>query len=229
MGEKKQKEARTRKIKQVIVVGACVLFVVLMILSGMGSHWLTMFTVTKPGDTVVVDYTLYDAAGSPVLTSSQQVYQKLAASGKGVVISKQLSMVSNQSLGKEIYPVSIYTSSGATQQFALFSTEYNAISTALNGMKTGDQKHIAISSPVPMTQVWSADQLMRNKVNISDLSIGDMLAMGVSSNPEEMITNSSTTTYTRMGEIVAKDNASVTVDFGYPSADISVVSINANS
>ena len=72
MGDKKQKEAMIKKVKQVLVVGACVLFVVLMILSGMGSHWLTMFTVVKPGDTVVVDYTFYDATGTPILTSNQQ-------------------------------------------------------------------------------------------------------------------------------------------------------------
>ena len=71
MSDKKQKEARIKKVKQVLVVGACVLFVVLMILSGMGSHWLTMFTVVKPGDTVVVDYTFYDATGTPILTSNQ--------------------------------------------------------------------------------------------------------------------------------------------------------------
>jgi hypothetical protein len=230
MGEKKQKEERMKKVKQVVVVGACLLFVILMILSGMGSSWLTMFTVTKPGDTVVVDYTLYDAAGSPILTSDQQVYRNLAASGKGVILSKQLSLISNQSLGKEIYPVPIYTTTSATAQFALFSMEYNAISAALVGMKTGDRKHVLIPSNISMTQEWSAEQLQRNKVNMSDLSVGDLLAMGVSDNPEAMITNASTTiTYTRMGEVVSKTNASIVVDFGYPSADISVVSINANA
>ena len=61
MGDKKQKEERMKTVKQVLIVGACILFVVLMILSGMGSSWLTMFTVTKPGDIVIVDYTFYDA------------------------------------------------------------------------------------------------------------------------------------------------------------------------
>ena len=49
MVDKKQKELVVKRTKQVLVVGACVLFVVLMILSGMGSHWITMFTVVKPG------------------------------------------------------------------------------------------------------------------------------------------------------------------------------------
>ncbi len=37
MGDKKQKEATMKRVNQVLVVGACVLFVVLMVLSGMGS------------------------------------------------------------------------------------------------------------------------------------------------------------------------------------------------
>ena len=49
----------------------CVLFVGLMIVSGMGTGWITIFTSVKPGDTVVIDYTLYDAAGKPIVTTEQ--------------------------------------------------------------------------------------------------------------------------------------------------------------
>jgi hypothetical protein len=228
MGDKKQKEAMIKKVKQVLVVGACVLFVILMILSGMGSHWLTMFTVTKPGDTVVVDYTLYDINGNPLLTSNQQTYTQETAKGKDLIYSKQLSMIAGQNQTKPVYPVSIYTSaSGWTTQFALFSTEYNAMNQALIGMKTGDLKRIQIPNS-SMTQEWSAEQLTRNGVNMTDLRVGDILSMGVSDNPEGMATNS-TTTYTRIGEITTKADNGVAVDFGYPAVDISIVSINANS
>jgi len=228
MGDKKQKEAMTKKVTQVLVVGACVIFVILMILSGMGSHWLTMFTVVKPGDNVIISYTLNDATGNPVLTTDQQVYNKLVAGGKGIVLSKQLAVSANQSVTTPIYPVPIFTSnSGSTQQFALFSSEYNAISMAIVGMKTGDLKKVTLSPASTMTQTWSAEQLLRNQVNISDISIGDSLAMGVSDNPTAMVNNTSTVTYTRIGEITSKSDAGVVVDFGYPTADVSIISINA--
>ena len=230
MGEKKQKEAGTKKVMQVLVVGACVFFVILMILSGMGSHWLTMFTVVKPGDTVVVSYNLNDASGNPVLTTDQQLYNTRIASGKGIVLSKQLTMSANQSVTTPIYPVPIYTTSSvATEQFALFSNEYNSISSAIVGMKTGDQKRVTLSSANTMTQTWSAEQLQRNQVNMTDIHIGDSLAMGVSDNPQEMVNNTSAVTYTRIGEVTAKTDAGVVVDFGYPTADVSIISINANS
>jgi FKBP-type peptidyl-prolyl cis-trans isomerase 2 len=228
MGDKKQKEAMIKKAKQVLVVGACVLFVVLMILSGMSSHWLTIFTVIKPGDKVVVDYTLYDINGNPVLTSNQQTYTKAATNGRNIIISKQLSIITGQNLTKSIYPVSIYTSSsGWTEQFAIFSTEYNAIDQALIGMKTGDQKHVLIPDS-SIAQSWTAESLKKNGKNMSDFHKGDFLMMGVSDKPEEMATNS-TITYTRVGEITNMTDEGIVVDSGYPAVDISIVSINANS
>jgi FKBP-type peptidyl-prolyl cis-trans isomerase 2 len=228
MGDKKQKEAMIKKVKQVIVVGACVLFVILMILSGMSSHWLTVFTVIKPGDNVVVDYTMYDINGNPVLTSNQQTYTQLAAKGGDILYSKQLSMITGQNLTKAIYPVTIYTSStGGTREYALFSLEYNTINQALTGMRTGDQKKIQIANS-SMAQEWSAAQLTRNGVDIGNLTVGDFLAMAVSDNPEGMITNT-TTTYTRFGQVTGKTNESVIIDFGYPAVDISIISVNANS
>ncbi|MDO9324518.1 MAG: hypothetical protein Q7T80_06120, partial [Methanoregula sp.] len=73
MGEKKQKEKAVAQWKKIVVVGACVLFVVLMIVSGMGSGWISAFKVIKPGDAVVVDYTFYDAGGNAILTTDQTV------------------------------------------------------------------------------------------------------------------------------------------------------------
>lgn len=228
MGEKKKKVTIMKRVTQVLIVGACVVFVVLMILSGMGSGWLTMFTVVKPGDTVVVDYTFNDASGNPLLTTSQQTYTGLTSKGENIIFAKQLSMVAGQNLTKSLYPVQIYTSNGGwSQQFAIFSTEYNAIGQAIVTMKTGDQKRVQLPG-IFMSQDWSKDQLERNNVSINDLNEGDILTMAVSDNPEEMLTNTSTV-YTRIGEITSKTADGIIVDFGYPTVDISIYSINAKS
>jgi hypothetical protein len=227
MGDKKQKEARMKTVKQVLVVGACILFVVLMIISGMGSHWLTMFTVVKPGDIVVLDYTFYDANGNPVLTTNQQIYTQTSAKSRFVLYAKQLSMTAGQNLTKSVYPVSIYTStSGWTQDFALFSTEYETINQALVGMRTGDQKHVLIPDS-SIARLWSAENLNKSGVKMSDLHIGDLLPMGVSDTPQELATNS-TITYTRLGAVTNMTDDGIIVDSGYPAVDISIVSINAN-
>ena len=227
MGVKKKKEESTKLVSKILIVGVCLLFVGLMILSGMGSSWLSIFTVVKPGDTVVIDYTLYNAGGSPILTTDQQLYVKTASTSGGLVLSKQISLTANQTLPRSLYPVQIYTSdSGWTKQFAIFSPEYDAISNGIIGMKMNEQKRISIPSGNSMTQEWTTDQLMLNKVNISDINIGDILAMGVSDNPEAEVSNTSAITYIRTGEITQKTQSGVVVDFGYPVAEVRVVSIN---
>jgi hypothetical protein len=227
MGEKKKKEAAMKMLNKVLIVGACVLFVVLMIISGMGSGWLTMFSVIKPGDSVVIDYTLFDAAGNPILTTDQQLYTQTAATSRGLLFSKQIAISANQTLAGSLYPVQMYTPNGGwSKQFAIFAPEYNAISAGLVGMKTNEKKRISIPSGSSMSQNWSADQLLRNKVNISEINMGDILAMGVSDKPEDMASNTSALTYIRIGEITEKTSSGVVVDFGYPVVDVKVVSIN---
>jgi hypothetical protein len=225
MGEKKRKEAETARWKKVLVVGACVLFVVLMVVSGMGSGWLTMFSSVKPGDAVVLDYTIYNGAGNPVITTNEQVYNSAAARGQTPLAAKQISIFANQSLGKPIFPVQVYTAGGGIGEFAIFATEYDAISSGLVGMKTNEQKKITLPSTSSMSQIWSAEQLSKNQVNISSVRVGDVFAMGVSDNPQELASNASAISYLRMGEITRKTPTDIVVDFGYPTADIRVVSV----
>ena len=227
MGEKKKKAASTKLWQKILIVGACVLFVVVMIITSTGSSWLSIFSVVKPGDAVIIDYTFFNAEGNPLLTTDQQLYVKTASTSGGLVLLKNISITANQTLISSLYPVQMYTpGSGWSKQFALFSPEYNAISSGIVGMKINEQKRISIPSGNSMTQDWSTDQLLLNKVNISEISIGDILAMGVSDNPEAEVTNTSAITYVRIGEVTQKTQSGVVVDFGYPVADVRVVKIN---
>jgi hypothetical protein len=229
MGVQKKNEAQTARWKQVLVVGACILFVGLMILSGMGTGWLTMFSSVKPGDVTVIDYTIYNSAGIPVITSNEQVYKKAVASGTYPLATKQVSVVANKSLGTSLFPVDVYSSNGGSSQFAIFATEYNAISSGLVGMKLNQKKTVALPVTSSMSQIWSAEQLSRNKVNITDVQVGQMFSMGVSDDPQDLATNATAKSYLRLGEITRKTASDIVVDFGYPTADITVLSINSKS
>ena len=230
MGEKKQKEKKVAQWKKIVVVGACVLFVVLMIVSGMGSSWISAFAVAKPGDVAVIDYTLYDAGGNPIVTTDQTLFKQAVSQGKFMLFSKQLSIVSNQSLTQTLIPVQVYsTSSGWVDKFAIFKPEYDAMSSGIVGMKVNEQKRVNIPSSASMTQLWTPELLKRNGVNLSEIKVGDIIPMGVSDNPEQMATNQSATTYVRIGEVSQKTPEGATVNFGYPAIDIRVASINKNN
>ncbi len=145
MGEKKQKEKTVAQWKKIVVVIACVFFAGVMIVSGTGYGWISAFAIVKPGDVAVIDYTFYDAGGNPILTTDQTVYTQLASQGKPVLLSRQISLTSNQSLAHPLYPVAVYSSSsGWATQFALFRTEYDAMSSGIVGMKVNEQKRVAI-------------------------------------------------------------------------------------
>jgi hypothetical protein len=227
MGTKKKKEETTKLVSKILIVCVCVLFVGLMILSGMGTSWLTIFTSVKAGDTVVIDYTLFDAAGKPIVTTEKSTYDQAVAQGSGVFGSKQITITANQTMEKPIYSIMVYPSNGGkVQQLALFSSEYNALSSGIIGMRVNEQKRIPISSNIPMTYDWSAERLALNKINLSDITIGDSFFMGVSDNPEGAANNTSANSYLRIGEVANKSPEGVVVDFSFPVIDVRVVTIN---
>jgi hypothetical protein len=92
-------------------------------------------------------------------------------------------------------------------------------------MRVNDKKNIVFTDNSSMSQLWSPDQLTKNNINMSSIQVGDTLAMGVSDNPNATAANSSATTDIRIGEVTRISPAGVVVDFGYPSADISVVTV----
>ena len=83
----------------------------------------------------------------------------------------------------------VSSNGGKVQQFALFSSEYDAMSPGIIGMKVNEQKRIAISPNTSMTQDWSPERLALNEMNLSDITVGDSFFMGVSDNPEAAANN----------------------------------------
>jgi hypothetical protein len=227
MGVKKKNEEWVKLVSKLFIVGACLLFVGLMILSGMGSSWITMFNSVKSGDTVVIDLTVYDAAGKPIITSEQTVYNQAVAQGQDIFVAKQLTITSNKTMDKSIFGVPGYPSTGTgVQQLAIFSSEYNAISSGIVGMKVNEQKRIAIPSDNMMKNELSVEQLALSKINLTDISIGDNFFMGVSDTTEKVTNTTKPNTFLRIGDVVSKSPDGVVVDLNYPAIEVRVISIN---
>jgi len=227
MGVKKKKEESTKLVSKILIVCVCVLFVGLMIHSGMGTGWLTIFSSVKSGDTVVIDYTLFDAAGKPIVTTEKSTYDQAVAQGSGIFGSKQITITANQTMEKPIYSILVYPSNGGkVQQLALFSSEYNALSSGIIGMRVNEQKRIAISPNTTMTYDWSAERLALNKINLSEITVGDSFFMGVSDNPEAAANNTTASAFLRIGEVTKKSPEGVVVNFSFPAIDVRVVTIN---
>lgn len=228
MGEKKQKEASQKRWKKVLFVIAAVLFIVVMVVSSMGSQWITGLAPVKAGDSVVVDYTLYDSSGNPIVTTSSLLYKEQYNNNKSILYAKPLSLTANKSLKDAIYPVPVYISEngGSYAEFALYNPEYNAISSAVVGMRTNDKKQVSLTSDTSMSKLFSPEILMNGNVNISTLNVGDVLAMGVSENVNASASNNSVS-YIRLAEVTRITEAGAVIDFGYPHVDITVSSFTS--
>lgn len=227
MGEKKQKQQTKSWIKALVVI-ACVIFIVFMVLSGMGTGWISLFSSVKPGDIVTIDFTIRDKSGNPLVTSDQQLYRQVSGTGSGIFYSKQLVFQANQSSTQAIIPVPVYTGTGGwSATFALFGGEHDAVSQGIVGMKVNEQKTISIPFSETMTQTWSSDQLTRQGINLTDVHVGYKLAMAVSES-QELAKNATESSYSvRIGEVTQKRSEAVLVDFGYPSIDVKIVSISS--
>ena len=230
MGEKKKKEAAQNKWKKVLFVVVAVVFVFVMVISATGTHWITGLAPVKAGDSVVLEYTLYDVSGQPFLTTDETLYEKNAGAGQAIMYAKDLSLTANQSSRQAIYPVQVYSaSSGTTADFALYNPEYNAISSGVVGMRTGDKKKIAFLNNNTMSALFSPEELAQVNVNMSALSVGDSLVMGVSESQNATATNSTAATYLRLGDVTRINTNGVVVEFGYPYAEITLKSFTASN
>ncbi|MDD1685516.1 hypothetical protein [Methanoregula sp.] len=230
MGEKKKKEAAQNKWKKILFVAAAVLFVFVMVISSMGTHWITGIAPVKAGDSVVLEYTIYDASGMPFLTTDETLYEKNAGAGQAIMYGKDISLTANQSIKQAIYPVDVYsTNTGSVQQFALYNPEYNAISSGVVGMRTGEIKKIPLSTNSTMSALFSPEDLAQVHVNMSSLSIGDSLVMGVSETQNATATNSTAVSYLRLGDVTRINTNGVVVEFGYPYAEITLKSFTASN
>ena len=147
--------------------------------------------------------------------------------GSGVFGSGQITIAANQTIEKPIYSIPVYPSSGGKiQQLALFSSEYNAISSGIVGMKANDQKRIPISSNISMIQLLSAEQLGTMKIDMNNISLGDNFYGLVQTNTEEFANNTTANSFLRIGEVANKSQDGIEVDFSYSVAEVRVVSIN---
>jgi hypothetical protein len=229
MAEKKQKQ-QVKSIYKILAIAGCILFVFLMVVSAMGSSWITAFKSVKPGDTVTTSITVKDRNGDALITSDQQVAKQLLQNNVSVFYTKQLVFTANQSATEAMFPLPVTAyPSGWSGTFALFGGEHDAITSALVGMKTNEEKEIPIPFSGSMTQTWSAAQLTGQGVNMTDVHVGDQLSMAVG-NEETLSKNATSSAYSvRIGEVTQKSADSVTIDFGYPSIVVKVVSISGNS
>ncbi|HUK38032.1 MAG TPA: hypothetical protein VLV30_02830 [Methanomicrobiales archaeon] len=225
---KKEKKRDIFPWKKVFVIAVGVLFVAMMVLSAMGSSWLSSFRTVMVNDTVTIDYTLRDSSGQPVLTTDQSLYQAAVTRGYLTFLTTPLTVQAGH-IGSPAYTGvkadNYYTSRQGEQiQFGLLGLEIDEFDTAVLGMKTGESKTIRFGFADPLTINMSENEFTAMGGNFSAVSTGDLIPIGFSETPVlgGDVNATPTNAVWRIATVVNKTDSEIVVDHRYPTADITV-------
>lgn len=213
---------------KIFLVMACILFAGVMIITSLGTNWLVTMKPAKTGDTAVVDLTIRDAEGRPVLTTNERIFNASFEKGEIVWYTNPLTMTVNSTTTDMITPVSVYRYDYGEASFGLFGMELNQISASLAGMKQGGTQKIVFPDSDQFQREMNPEQFAQIGGNFSTAMPGDQLLLAFTTSPMINIDENSTPQYAfRTSLITGKTGGNITVSYGYPSADISIVRLNS--
>jgi FKBP-type peptidyl-prolyl cis-trans isomerase 2 len=230
MKEKKptQTKGGISRLNKILLVAIGLFFVGAMILSGMGTSWITGMKSAQPGDTATIDYTIKDSDGNVVITTSPSIFNATLKSGGMAFLTSRMSIGVNSTAAKEIIKVPVYHPQVGQLQFGLFSPEVDAISQGLTGMKKGEMKTVPLMSDPSFSRHMTVEEFQGIGGNYTNVRIGDPFLLAF---VEQPIVNLDNTTnpdlyISRIAYVTGKDPDGITVNFGYGRAEIILDQLN---
>jgi len=221
--ETKNSGKKTKTQIAMLVFG--VLFAVAMVASYL-SPAMSAFKSVQSGDSVTIDYTIRDAAGVPVITTSQNVLVDTYNSGEVSFLTSQMTLVAGANASSRVTPVPIYLLDGTTAEFALLEADVSDLTTGILGMHERESKTIPLTlSDLPEEiDATGANQM---GINFTEAQIGDRftIAMTITEDPTIFTDPANEISYVRVGTITGKTNDTLSVNFGYSTAEVTVTSI----
>jgi hypothetical protein len=229
--EKKGKPAKkngdwTKSWAKIFLVLGCILFVGVMIITSLGTNWLVTMKPAASGDTAVVDLTLKDELGRPVFTTNERIYNQAVEKNQTVWLAQYFTVTVNKTTNSLVEPVPATLSGKETQYFALLGPEMNQITNNLVGMKEKSTKQIQFVQNPQFQNVTDGEGFERmggdfsaveeNQQMIFGLTIPSMSGDDINSTPEYAL---------RTVILKNKTNDTVTIDYGYKTADITILKL----
>jgi len=204
-------------------------FIVFILIACVAGFSLTMgffdiFKTAKDGNGIVVSYTIRDDTGIPVLSSDQAVIEKEGVAGG---VSQPLQMVIGSNYTDFIVPINVYMYPVGSTSYALFEPEMTAIAEGAIGLGEKGTKTVLFPFGKTMVREMTAEQYNLIDGNYSQAAVGMWIPLGFAPQPEVVLGNETApeTITTRMAKIVGKGNDTLTVQYGYASADITILQI----
>jgi len=226
----KTPKKETASWKKIAVIGACVIFVVMCIMSFANLDNLFIGTApAKTGQVATLDFTLKDELGRPLVTSNQYVLNETLKAGGLAMLSAQLNILVNSTAAQPVTNVPVYIRDVGQMNYGILAPEMNTISQELTGMKTGDQKNITLPSNLSMSTSLAPDEFTSvSGINISSIKVGDQIPLRLTTqSPADMPDNTTAPDnyFLRIAHVTALGEDGVTLEYNLSSADIRLVSL----
>jgi hypothetical protein len=163
-----------------------------------------------------------------VLTTNQRIFNASFEKRELVWYTNPLTMTVNSTTTDMINPVSVYRYDYGGASFGLFGTELNQISASLEGMKQGETQKIVLPHSEQFEREMNPEEFAQIGGNFSTAMTGDQLLLAFTTTPMINLEDNSTPQYAfRTSLITGKTSGNVTVNYGYPTADISIVRLHS--
>jgi len=212
-----------------------VIFAVLFAVGMVGGYLLPVFlapSAAAAGDVVVIEYTIYDEWGRPVLTTSQDLFNTVIESQNMVFLTQPLEMPIGTAIDKaSLAAVPVYPALEGFAGFGILGFELDALSAGLVGIKQGEMQTIEFDYGGNSLQMNLSAEAFAGIVgaNFSMMEVGDQIPVGLATEPVIQVDESAQEIQVpiRTATIVYKGEDFLVVRYGYGSIDVVITQLGA--
>ncbi len=224
-GAKKSGKGMNWTKAAMIVLG--VGFVMVMIVTSLGTGWLVTMKPAQDGDVAYCDVTLKDDLGRTVFTTNQRIWNVTLEQGNLAWLANPMAVPVNISSGNLVEPIPAYLPGTGQSSFAFLGPEYNQIATGLIGMKEGETRRIRFEETTAFRREMTEEEFTGIRGNFTRAQVGDQLVFGFTTEPMIGAQDNTTPGYAlRTVTVVNKTADTVTVVYGYSSADVTILRLS---
>ncbi|NYT17955.1 MAG: hypothetical protein GKC06_08160 [Methanomicrobiales archaeon] len=215
--------------KAAMVIGG-IGFVVVMIVTSLGSGWLVGMKPAQSGDVAYCDVTLKDDQGRTVFTTSERIFNASLEKGNPAWLAASMAIPVNVTTDNLVEPVTAYFPGAGQTPFAFLGPEYNQIAEGLIGMKDGQTRHIPFEQNTAFQREMTEEEFAGIGGNFTQAQVGDQLIFGFTTAPMIGADDNTTPGYALRTVIVSnKTGETVTVVYGYAAADVTILQLSRAS
>jgi hypothetical protein len=201
---------------------------VFMVVSMLGMSWLNIFSQAKPGNSAVIDFTVRDAENRPIVTTSSSIFLRGQEDRNLVLMSEKLPVRVNISETRDLIPIQVLSAaSQGLVDFGLFGPEIDAISYGALGMRVGETRTIQVPMASQLSRTMTKEQFVNITGDlIENVQVGNQVPIAFTETPQITLDNSTPLTYLRTSMITAISEGNVTINYGYPTIDITLTELS---